>query len=66
MAHPRSYYENRIKQHGGTVSSSVSKNTDYLVIADPNSNSTKTQKARKLKIKLISPEELEKLIGDRS
>lgn len=64
MDHPRSYYEDLIKQHGGNVSSSVTKNTDYLVIADPNSTSTKAQKARKLGIKLISPEELKKLIGD--
>lgn len=63
MAHPRSYYEELIKQHGGTVSSSVSKNTDYLVIADPDSTSTKAQKARKLGVKIISPEELKKLLG---
>lgn len=62
MAHPRSYYEELIKQHGGTVSSSVSKNTDYLVMADPKSTSTKAQKARKLGVKIISPEELEKLL----
>lgn len=63
MEHPRSYYEDLIRQHGGAVSSSVSKNTDYLVIADPKSTSTKAQKARKLGIELISPEELEELIG---
>lgn len=63
MAHPRSYYEELIKKHGGTVSSSVSKNTDYLVMADPKSTSTKAQKARKLGVKIISPEELKKLLG---
>lgn len=62
MAHPRSYYEELIKQHGGTVSSSVSKNTDYLVITDPSSTSTKAQKARKLGVKIISPEELKKML----
>ena len=63
MNRPRSYYEELIKNHGGTVSSSVSKNTDYLVMADPKSTSTKAQKARKLGVKIISPEELKKLIG---
>lgn len=62
MKHPRSYYEELIKNHGGTVSSSVSKNTDYLVMADPNSTSTKAQKARKLGVKIISPEDLERLL----
>lgn len=63
MERPRSYYEELIKNHGGTVSLSVSKNTDYLVMADPKSTSTKAQKARKLGVKIISPEELKKLIG---
>ena len=63
MEHPRSYYEDLIRQHGGIVSSSVTKNTNYLVIADPKSTSTKAQKARKLGIELISPEELEELLG---
>lgn len=63
MARPRSYYEELIKNHGGTVSSSVSKNTNYLVMADPKSTSTKAQKARKLGVKIISPKELKKLLG---
>ena len=63
MDRPRSYYEELIKNHGGMVSSSVSKNTDYLVMADLKSTSTKVQKARKLGVKIISPEELKKLIG---
>lgn len=62
MEHPRSYYEDLIRQHGGTVSSSVTKNTDYLIIADSKSTSTKAQKARKLGVELISPEELEELL----
>lgn len=61
MPQPRSYYEDLIKNHGGTVSSSVSKNTDYLVIADTNSTSSKAEKARKLGTKLISPDELIKM-----
>lgn len=58
MPQPRSYYEELIKENGGTVVSSVSKNTTYLVIADTNSASSKAEKARKLGTKLISPDEL--------
>lgn len=63
MPKKRSEYETMIRQAGGTVADSVSKNTDYLVIADVNSTSTKAEKARKLGTKLISPEELETLLA---
>ena len=58
MPQPRSYYEKLIKENGGIVVSSVSKNTTYLVIADTNSTSSKAEKARKLSTKLIAPDEL--------
>jgi len=61
MEHPRSYYEELIQKAGGTVQSAVSSKTDYLVIADTSSTSSKAQKARKLGTKLISPKELEQL-----
>ena len=59
----RDEYVRKIEQNGGKVVSSVSGKTDFLVIADPNSTSTKAKKARDLGVKLISPEELEKMIG---
>jgi len=59
----RDEYVRKIEQSGGKVASSVSGKTDFLVIADPNSTSTKAKKARDLGVKLISPEELEKMIG---
>lgn len=62
MAHPRSYYVEKIEAAGGKEGSSVSSKTDYLVIADINSQSTKAKKARELGTKLISPEELEELL----
>lgn len=58
MPQPRSYYEKLIEENGGTVVSSVSRNTTYLVIADTNSTSSKTEKARKLGTKLITPDDL--------
>lgn len=62
MPKKRSYYEELIVQAGGRVAGSVSKNTDYLVIADTNSTSTKAKKARDLGTKLISSDELENMI----
>lgn len=58
MPQPRSYYEKLIEENGGTVVSSVSRNTTYLVIADTNSTSSKAEKARKLGTKLIAPDDL--------
>jgi len=62
MEHPRSYYEELIAKAGAKTSSGVSKSTDYLVIADVNSQSSKAKKARELGTKLISPEELEEML----
>jgi len=62
MEHPRSYYEDLIKKAGGIVQSSVNSKTNYLVIADVNSTSTKARKARELGTKLISPDQLETML----
>ena len=62
MPKKRNEYEAMIISKGGIVAGSVSKNTDYLVIADVSSTSSKAVKARKLGTKLISPEELEELL----
>lgn len=61
MPKKRNEYEAMITSKGGIVAGSVSKNTDYLVIADVNSTSSKAEKARKLGTKLIGPTELEEL-----
>ena len=62
MEHPRSYYVEKIEAAGGKEGSSVNNKTDYLVIADINSQSSKAKKARELGTKLISPEELESML----
>lgn len=51
-----------IEEKGGKVSSSVSKNTTYLINNDLLSNSTKNKKAKELGIKIISEKDFEELI----
>ena len=48
---------------GGKVTSSVSKNTDFVIVIDKNNTSSKIQKAKKLKIPIIEKTEfIEKYI----
>lgn len=50
-----------VQQHGGKVSGSVSKKTDYVVVGtDPGS---KYDKAKELGVTILSEQEFEKLIG---
>jgi DNA ligase (NAD+) len=50
-----------VKQHGGTVTSSVSKKTDYVVVgADPGS---KYDKAKSLGVTILDEPAFEKLLG---
>lgn len=58
----RKVLENLVEENGGTLGS-VSKNLSYLVIADPNSTSSKAVKARKLGTQLISPQEFLSMIA---
>ena len=47
-----------IEAHGGKVTASVSKNTDYLINNDINSTSSKNVKAKQLGIPIITEEQL--------
>jgi DNA ligase (NAD+) len=50
-----------VVQHGGKVSGSVSKKTDYVVVGtDPGS---KYDKAEELGVTILSEKEFEKLLG---
>jgi DNA ligase (NAD+) len=50
-----------VQQHGGKVSISVSKKTDYVVVGtDPGS---KYEKARELSVAILTEQEFEKLVG---
>lgn len=66
MKHTRDYYEGLIEKAGGKIASAVSKATDFLVIADVYSQSSKAKKARELGTKLISPEELEAITAQNN
>lgn len=61
-------YENRdelvkvIEDNGGKTASSVSKNTNYLINNDINSNSSKNKKAKELNIPIISEDDFAKLL----
>ncbi|MCR5438227.1 MAG: hypothetical protein K6F01_02100 [Selenomonas sp.] len=54
---PRSFYKELIEGVGAKMGAAVSGNTDYLILADPNSTSSKAEKARKLGTKLLSYQE---------
>jgi DNA ligase (NAD+) len=56
----RSEAENIVKKLGGKVSSSVSKNTDYVVVGEE--PGSKYEKAKKLNIKILQEEEFQNLI----
>ncbi len=60
---PRKELQAMIEAAGGLVVSGVAKDTDYLVIADPASTSSKAQKARRYGTTLIDEEGLMSLIS---
>lgn len=55
--------EEAIIAAGGTIASGASKTLTYLVAKDPNAASAKLEKARKLGVKIVSLDEMRKLIG---
>ena len=61
MEHQRKELEGMVADAGGRVLG-VSKNLDYLVIADPNSQSSKARKARDLGTTLISEEDFLEMV----
>lgn len=56
-------YEVSLREAGFELVDDVSKGLAYLVLADPASNSSKAEKARKLEIPIISEDELIELCG---
>ena len=62
MEKPRKELENLVVANGGEVKKSVSKGLTFLVMKDPNSTSTKAQKARKLGTTCISEEQFMEMV----
>tara|TARA_Y100000816_G_C26107932_1_gene589571 strand:+ start:1723 stop:3957 length:2235 start_codon:yes stop_codon:yes gene_type:complete len=54
--------ESKVEELGGEITSTVSKNTNILVVKDKESTSSKITKAKSLKINIKSIEEFKKLI----
>lgn len=63
LQHTREYYKALVELHGGTFSSSVSKNLAYLVTENPKTNSTKGTKARALGVTVIDEKTLMGLLN---
>lgn len=59
----RSKLQQLVEEQGGVVKTSVTKDLDILVIADPNSQSTKARKARAQNTKLMDPDSFLDLVG---
>lgn len=54
--------ENILERIGAKITTTISKNTDILIAADPDENSNKINKAKELKIKIISKNQFYKQI----
>lgn len=59
---PKAHYKEQIEKAGFCYSDSLSKETDYLVAADPSGKSAKLEKARKNGIRILSESELLELL----
>jgi NAD-dependent DNA ligase len=55
-------YEKKITDNGGKITTSISKNTSYLIVKDKNENTAKIIKARELGIIILNLEEFEKML----
>lgn len=54
-----------VKENGGSVKSSVVKDLNYLVTNNPNSGSSKNQKAKKLNVKIIDEKTFLQIAGKK-
>ena len=63
LSEKRPVIEDKIREGGGIVVSSVSKNTDILVTNETDPNSSKFKKALELKIKIITEAQLLELLA---
>lgn len=61
---PRKELWELVEKNGGIVHESMKKDTQFLVLADPNSTSSKAQKARKQGTNLLSEDDFVKMCGN--
>jgi DNA ligase (NAD+) len=59
----RSQMQGFVKREGGTVRSSVTQGLDYLVLADPDSQSSKARKARTQEVAILGEDEFFDMVG---
>ena len=64
LSRPRKEFEDIVEKHGGTLLSGVTKDLKFLVMADPNSGSSKAEKARKYGTQCINEADFEQVIKD--
>ena len=62
FSRPKSELKTDIEAAGGSIGSSVSKKTSFLVQSDPTSTSSKSKKANELGVEIISEDHLMKLL----
>lgn len=63
LSQPREFFSSLIKQFGGKVTSSVSKNTDFVLLGD--NPGSKAEKAQRLGIEIIDEERFNQLLRGR-
>ena len=64
LSQPRAYYQKLIEDHGGQLSSSVSKTTKALITADQQATSLKIKQAKKLAVPMLDEQQLLALFKD--
>ena len=64
LSRPKAHYMELVEKAGFSYSNSLSRETNYLVAADPEGKSAKLEKARRLGTVIISEEGLMELLKD--
>lgn len=63
LSQPRKYFEQIVKSHGGTLSGSVTKKTNYVLVGED--AGSKEEKAKKLGIPILNEDEFNQLLENK-